>query len=92
MVALHVLAVKELLPDVKKRLHAPPFKDMGLRGLPLAPTSSRNPLPRFAGLANSPCHSCWYAIYLAARTKSNDTLQPGHRGILAALAASCASW
>ena len=42
-VALHVLAVNELLLDAKKRLHAPPFEDMGLRGLLFRPTNSRKP-------------------------------------------------
>jgi len=50
MVAQHVLAVMWLLLDVKNRLHTPPFKVMGLRGLPFKPTNSRKPLPHFVGL------------------------------------------
>ena len=57
MVALHVLAVIELLPDAKKRLHAPPFEVMGLRGLPFRPTSSRKSQPCLTGSENSLCHS-----------------------------------
>ena len=51
-VTLHTLAVRELLPDTKKRLHAPPFIDVGLR-----PTSSRKFLPWLPGAENSLCHS-----------------------------------
>ena len=86
-VALHTLAVKELLPDAKKKLHVPPFKDVGLRGLPFSPTNSRKFLPLFTRFANSLCHSFQYATSLAAQAKSNLTLHPGHRGILAAFVA-----
>jgi len=88
MVALHTLTVNELLPDAKKRLHAPPFEDVGLSGLPFKPTNSRKLLPLFAGSENSLCHSFRYATSLAAWAKSNDILHPGRRGILAAFAAS----
>jgi len=32
-VALHALAVNELLSDTKKRLHTPPFEDVGFERL-----------------------------------------------------------
>jgi len=91
MVALHILAVIELLPDTKKRLHAPPFEVVGLRGLPFKPTNSKKLLLHFAGLENSLCHSLQYTTSLAAQAKSNDTLHPGHRRILATFTALCAS-
>ena len=88
MVALHTLAVNELLPDAKKRLHTPPFEDVSLRGLPFKLTNSRKLLPLFAGSENSLCHSFQYATLLAAWAKSNDILHPRRRGILATFAAS----
>jgi len=90
--ALHALAVKELLPDAKTRLHAPPFMDVGLRGFPLRLTSSKNPLPQLPGAEKSLCHSFWYPASLAAQMKSNKTLHPGHRGIWAAFTTLWASW
>jgi len=86
-VALHTLAVSELLPDAKKRLHTPPLVDVGLRGFLLRPANSKNLLPWFPGAENSLCHSLLYAASLATQTKSNETLHPGHKGIWAALAA-----